>query len=84
MNNKDKRNAITAARYARKLGLTPLLTKEEKAKVLQFYASARALTVLIGEPYHVDHVKPLIKGGLHHPDNMQVLRGVENQRKGSK
>ena len=84
MNNKDKRNAITAARYARKLGLTPHLTKDEKAKILTFYTAARALTKMVGKPYHVDHIKPLIKGGLHHPDNLQVLRGTDNQRKGSK
>ena len=83
-NNKDKRNAITAARYARKLGLTPKLSAEEKRRVTQFYHTARVMTELMGEPYHVDHIKPLIKRGLHHPDNMQVLRGRDNQSKGSK
>lgn len=83
-NNKDKRNAITAARYARKRGLTPPLTAEDKARVLAFYTLARAMTDLAGEPYHVDHKTALANGGLHHPDNLQVLRGVDNQRKGTK
>ena len=83
-NNKDRRNAITAARYARKLHLTPPLTADEKECIVAFYTKARALTELTGVPYHVDHKKPLAKGGLHHPDNLQVLRGVDNQRKGAK
>ena len=83
-NNKAKRNAITAARYARKRGLTPTLTNEERAKIAGFYAEARTMTELSGEPYHVDHKKPLAKGGVHHPCNLQILRGVDNQRKGTK
>jgi hypothetical protein len=82
--NKDKRNAITAAYNARRKGLTPVLTVEEQAKIMAFYSEARAMTELTGEPYHVDHIKPLAKGGPHHPANLQVLRGVENQRKGAR
>lgn len=84
MNNKAARNAITAARYARKRGLTPQLTKEEKARVVAFYEKAKRLTELTGRQYHVDHIKALANGGLHHPDNMQVLLGTENQSKGTK
>jgi len=42
------------------------------------------MTELTGEAYHVDHKKPLSKGGLHHPDNLQVLLGRENLKKGAK
>jgi 5-methylcytosine-specific restriction endonuclease McrA len=34
--------------------------------------------------YHVDHIIPLSKGGLHHPDNLQYLTAEENLKKGSK
>ena len=34
--------------------------------------------------YHVDHIKPLSKGGLHHQDNLQILTATENLRKGAK
>lgn len=80
--NAAKVRANTVRRRARKLALTPHLTNEERAKIVGFYAEARAMTELSGEPYHVDHIKPLAKGGLHHPDNLQVLRGVLNLRKG--
>ena len=23
--------------------------------------------------FHVDHIQPISKGGLHHPDNLQIL-----------
>jgi len=37
-----------------------------------------------GEEYHVDHIIPLAKGGLHHPDNLQVLPADLNLKKGAK
>lgn len=82
--NPDKVNANTGRRRARKLAQTPPLTPDEQSDIIALYAKARALTELIGEPYHVDHIKPLSKGGLHHPSNLQVLRGVDNLKKGAK
>jgi 5-methylcytosine-specific restriction endonuclease McrA len=73
-----------ARRKARKLAASVPLTPQEQAEVIALYAKARALTELIGEAYHVDHIIPLSKGGLHHPSNLQVLRGVDNLRKGAK
>lgn len=82
--NPEKMRAMWAAQKARKIAATVPLTHEEQAEVIALYAKARALTELTGEPYHVDHIKPLAKGGLHHPSNLQVLRGVDNLRKGAK
>jgi hypothetical protein len=75
--NEAKRRALKAA------ALVPL-TPEEQAKVIGIYAEARALSEMIGTPYHVDHIIPLSKGGLHHPSNLQVLRGTDNLKKGAK
>lgn len=85
----EKRNPAQCAercarRAARKRNGTPALTSQEQAEVIALYAKARALTELIGEAYHVDHIKPLSKGGLHHPSNLQVLRGIDNIRKGNR
>ena len=33
---------------------------------------------------HVDHIKPLSKGGLHEPNNLQLLSPEENMKKGAK
>ena len=80
----ERRAVVDANRRARKLAATVPLSKAERDKVRRFYVEARRLTKSRGEPYHVDHIKPLVRGGLHHPSNMQVLRGVENLKKGAR
>lgn len=82
--NPDKVNARTSKRRARLKKVAVPLTPQEQAEVIAIYAKARALTELVGEPYHVDHIKPISKGGLHHPSNLQVLRGIDNLRKGNR
>jgi 5-methylcytosine-specific restriction endonuclease McrA len=37
-----------------------------------------------GIQYHVDHIIPICKGGKHHQDNLQILTGTENLKKGTK
>lgn len=34
--------------------------------------------------FHIDHIKPLSKGGLHTISNIQLLLPIENLKKGSK
>ncbi len=80
--NRDKTMRYCADRRARKLELTPRLTKEEKKLMEDIYKESRDLTVVTGVPYEVDHIKPLVKGGLHHPDNLQILTRSENRSKG--
>lgn len=38
----------------------------------------------ISSSYHVDHIKPLSRGGTHWPDNLQLLCGPCNRSKGAK
>ena len=33
--------------------------------------------------HHVDHIRPLAAGGVHHPDNLQVITAEENLSKSS-
>jgi len=67
-------------RNARKLKQTPVLTLAEEIKILLYYKKAQEL----GPEYHVDHIKPLSKGGLHHPDNLQILLAKINDEKFNK
>ncbi|MDM8353990.1 HNH endonuclease [Brevundimonas diminuta] len=50
-------------------------------KVEQLYRTAAQLTKLTGQPYHVDHVIPRARGGLHHQDNLVVMLGAMNLAK---
>jgi len=68
------RNEIAARRRARKRNQTPELSEEEKNKLQEFYLNCP-------NGYEVDHIIPLAKGGLHHPDNLQILTKTENRKK---
>jgi 5-methylcytosine-specific restriction endonuclease McrA len=60
------------------------LTEEEKEQVLAIYSESRRLTKETGIQHHVDHIKPLAKGGRHHPSNFQILTAEENLKKSDK
>lgn len=74
----SKRRTIRMAR-------TPAWADEGRIRAI--YGQAQALTAATGVMHHVDHVIPLqgeLVSGLHVPENMQVLTGVENSRKRNK
>lgn len=82
--NKEKYYAHNAKRRATVRNQTPELTELEKAKIEHVYWMAQDCRVVSGETYHVDHIHPISKGGLHHPDNLQVMHWQDNLRKGAK
>lgn len=64
---------------------TPLLTEEEKEIISDLYRLRDSLNHAAGHvAYHVDHIKPLARGGLHHPSNLRVTTSRENMAKGAK
>lgn len=76
--NSARRRAMIAGHWEE-------LSPEEQEKVKEFYAESRRLNDEAGfVKYHVDHIKPLSKGGLHHPDNLQILLAEDNLRKSDK
>ena len=81
---KHKSSAKTAKRRALKLQQTPELTTEQKDYIDYLYWLAKDLRAVSGEDYHVDHIHPLSKGGLHEPSNLQILPKDLNLRKSDK
>lgn len=76
--NKKLRDAMKRGAFPRSL------TEAEKLEISNIYLEAKRLTEESGVQYHVDHIKPLSKGGEHHPDNLQIITAEENLRKGAK
>jgi len=83
----------TRRRYARLKQSIPIeITTEDLRKIQEIYQEAQHLTSTTGIRYDVDHIVPLFDGGLHHPDNLQVITydqhlkktAAENSRRQSK
>lgn len=83
--NHDTTAANRAKYRARKRDAVPdTLTEEDLAKIKEIYALRNKLTEETGIEHHVDHIIPISKGGLHHPDNLRVITAEENLKKGDK
>ena len=86
--NRGHVNAKTKERRLSQIQRTPKwLTDQDFADIKKFYDLAHELSQAYGFPWHVDHIIPL-KGktvsGLHVVDNLQVIPGSENSRKGNR
>jgi len=75
-----KKNARVQARKARKLAQTPWMNQAEYAELEAMYL----YNAIMPGNWHVDHIQPLSKDGLHHPTNLQLMRGEENVRKNAR
>jgi len=64
--------------------LVPPLNPDEQARLYKFYETRYYLSESTGVMHHVDHIVPGSKGGLHHPDNLQILTASENCKKKDK
>lgn len=81
-NNKELYFANAAKRRAMKADKTPELTPHEQKKIVLLY-KIRDYLNKDGIYWHVDHIVPLAKGGLHHPDNLQIIPVSDNLSKGA-
>lgn len=86
--NRGHVNAKTKERRLSQIQRTPKwLTDQDFTDIKKFYDLAHELSQAYGFPWHVDHIIPL-KGktvsGLHVVDNLQVIPGSENSRKGNR
>ena len=78
-NNPNKVCAYSATRRGKKLNQRPEFTPEEQVRYDFIFEVASTM-----RDYHTDHIHPLSKGGLDHPDNLQILHKTLNLQKGSK
>ena len=83
--NPEVLNAKAAKYRALKRGTVSSLSQSDKDRIKAVYAECRRLNREAGcIAYHVDHIHPIAKGGVHHPDNLQILSAKENRIKGCK
>ena len=72
-------------RHARlKQGISIEITENELREIQEIYQEAQHLTFTTGVQYDVDHIIPLFEGGLHHPDNLQIIAHEEHLMKTAK
>ena len=69
--------------------LTPSQRRRRKTRhtdpaIAAIYAQVPVLEDLLGITLHVDHIKPLAKGGQHTADNLQIVPADLNLRKNDK
>ena len=81
---KHRKNCQRASRRIKEAAHKRNLSKEELDRIYKIYERSRMLTEMTGIQHHVDHIVPISKGGLHHPDNLQILTAEENLKKGAK
>jgi hypothetical protein len=66
-------NIHSSNRRAKMLAVDKPLTQNQEKIIKVFYQQARMLKKRLGIEFHVDHIVPVAKGGLHVPTNLQVL-----------
>lgn len=57
---------------------------ENSAMIRDVYQMRDRVSKCTGLKWHVDHIKPISRGGAHHHVNLQVIPATINLRKGSK
>lgn len=82
-NTKSYAAAATNKYRATKLNQTPENANLQKIQL--YYSVCAYLNSNCEIPmWHVDHIRPISKGGLHHEDNLQILTAEINLQKSAK
>ena len=74
----EKRRLDSSRRRAKKKNCCVWLTEKEKQQILILEKTKRILRKETGIDYHIDHILPIVHGGIHHPINLRILEGKEN------
>ena len=83
--NHEKLRIIDQNRRARKMLSGGKLSKDIASKLMVLQRGRCACCKLpLGDDYHIDHIIPLALGGANTDENIQLLRGLCNRKKGPK
>ena len=83
-NNRAVENANAARYRASKSKTVAYMSPDMKRKIAEVYQIAQEASVTTGYDWHVDHIVPLSKGGLHTLNNLQVVPATWNLEKNNK
>jgi hypothetical protein len=82
--NRELVNENCRIRRCKKKNASVYLTANEKEKMLLLERTRQELQRETGREYHIDHILPITHGGIHHPVNLRILDGRENESKQDK
>jgi hypothetical protein len=82
--NRERVNENHRRRRCKKRNASVYLTANETQQIFILERTRQELKRETGRDYHIDHILPIAHGGIHHPVNMRILDGRENESKQDK
>jgi hypothetical protein len=83
-NNPHKVIANNSKHRAKRKNQKAILTREEELTIKEIYKTRKRISDCTEVQFHVDHIYPISKGGLHKLSNLQLLPAKINIRKKDK
>jgi hypothetical protein len=84
LENQHKVLAKESRRRARIKNQLCILNREDELIIQEIYKARKRISDCTGVQFHVDHIYPIAKGGLHKLSNLQLLPAKINIRKKDK
>jgi len=82
--NRERRAEKDRRQRCRKRNASIHLTANENQQLLILERTRQELQRETGREYHIDHILPIVHGGISHPLNLRILDGRENESKQDK
>jgi len=82
--NPEKVLANNSKHRARRKNQAVILDRNEKLTIDVIYKARKRISDCVGIQFHVDHIYPIAKGGLHKLSNLQLLPAKINIKKKDK
>jgi hypothetical protein len=84
LKNRHRANEHLARRRERIYKHSTNIDQDSKEIICVLYEQSRRLSFCTKIKFHVDHIIPLVHGGKHSPENLQVITAFMNARKWAK